>query len=188
MTATAGLESRSARGSVGGSNGEAVLNGEAVPMYDLIELLFFAYRDFAADADQLLAAYGFGRAHHRILYFVDRRPGQTIAELLDILRVTKQSLSRVLKELLEAGLVEARAGTADRRQRRLFATPAGQSVALQLAQLQSRRLGCALAGLPPGARPHASAFLAAMIEPRDGSQSAACVVAAMRALRPEAMR
>ncbi len=67
---------------------------DAQPHYDLIELLFFAYRDFVADPDRILAEYGFGRAHHRVLHFVDRHPGLTIAELLDILRITKQSLNR----------------------------------------------------------------------------------------------
>ena len=86
------------------------------PMFDLIELLFFAYRDFVGDADRLLEKYDFGRAHHRVLHFVNRNPGLTIAELLDILRITKQSLNRVLKELVEQGYVEARAGTSDRRQ------------------------------------------------------------------------
>ena len=74
---------------------------EPEPMFDLIELLFFAYRDFVADPDRILENIGFGRAHHRVLHFVDRQPGLTIAELLDILRITKQSLSRVLKELLD---------------------------------------------------------------------------------------
>src|ERR1700748_444100 len=69
--------------------------------YDLIELIFFAYRDFVGEADLVLASYGFGRAHHRVLHFVDRLPGLTIAELLDILRITKQSLNRVLRDLLE---------------------------------------------------------------------------------------
>src|SRR5271154_4164338 len=79
---------------------------EAEPMFDLIELLFFAYRDFVGDADRLLENYGFGRAHHRVLHFVSRRPGLTIAELLDILMITKQSLNRVLKELRDKGYVE----------------------------------------------------------------------------------
>ncbi len=70
---------------------------------ELVELFFFAYRDFVGDADRLLENYGFGRAHHRVLHFVNRRPGLTIAALLDILRITKQSLNRVLKQLLEAG-------------------------------------------------------------------------------------
>ena len=82
----------------------AVARGGEEPMYDLIELLFFAYRDFVGDADRLLEAYGFGRAHHRVLYFVSRRPGLTIAELLEILRITKQSLNRVLRELVDKNL------------------------------------------------------------------------------------
>ncbi len=75
---------------------------------DLIELLFFAYRDFVGDPDRILTAYGFGRAHHRVLHFVDRYPGLTIAELLDILRITKQSLNRVLKDLIGQGYVVQR--------------------------------------------------------------------------------
>src|SRR5580698_9480122 len=78
---------------------------EAEPMFDLIELLFFAYRDFVSDADRLLETYGFGRAHHRVLYFVSRRPGLTIAELLEILRITKQSLNRVLRELVDKNFI-----------------------------------------------------------------------------------
>ena len=77
-------------------------DGEAL---DLVELFFFAYRDFVGDADRLLENYGFGRAHHRVLHFVSRRPGLTIAALLDILKITKQSLNRVLKQLLDAGFV-----------------------------------------------------------------------------------
>ena len=92
------------------------------PAYDIIELFFFAYRDFVSDPDRILAEYEFGRAHHRVLHFVDRQQGLTIAELLDILRITKQSLNRVLKELIEKDFIESRTGTADRRQRLLFAT------------------------------------------------------------------
>src|SRR3954462_4327799 len=84
--------------------------------------LFFAYRDFVGDPDRILADFGFGRAHHRVLHFVDRRPGLTIAELLEILRITKQSLNRVLKELIGQGFVESRTGPTDRRQRLLHAT------------------------------------------------------------------
>ena len=76
---------------------------EAEELVELIELLFFAYRDFVGDPDRILAAYGFGRAHHRVLHFVNRQPGLMIAELLDILGITKQSLNRVLKELLDTG-------------------------------------------------------------------------------------
>jgi len=77
--------------------GAGMAEAGGAPMYDLIELMFFAYRDFVGDADHLLAALGFGRAHHRVLHFVSRRPGLTIAELLEILKITKQSLNRVLR-------------------------------------------------------------------------------------------
>ncbi len=99
------------------------------PMYDMIELFYFAYRDFVGDADRLLEAFSFGRAHHRVLHFVSRRPGLTIAELLDILSITKQSLNRVLKELVAQDFIEARAGAQDRRQRRLFVTAKGDDLA-----------------------------------------------------------
>src|SRR3954470_19172372 len=89
-------------------------------MYDIIELLFFAYRDFVGDADRLLENYKFGRAHHRVLHFVNRQPGLKIAEILAILQITKQSLGRVLRELLETGYIEVRPGPFDRRQRLLF--------------------------------------------------------------------
>ena len=105
--------------------------------YDLIETLFFAYRDFVGDPDRILTRYNFGRAHHRVLHFVNRNPGLTIAELLDILQITKQSLNRVLKELLEQGYVESRAGETDRRQRLLFPTAKGQELALALARPQA---------------------------------------------------
>lgn len=132
---------------------------------ELVELFFFAYRDFVGDADRLLGNYGFGRAHHRVLHFVNRRPGLTIAALLDILRITKQSLNRVLKQLLEAGFVEARAGIVDRRQRLLYPTPQGTKLARDLAALQSARFLKVMDELPPVARGVASEFLFAMIDP-----------------------
>ncbi|HYF54859.1 MAG TPA: MarR family transcriptional regulator [Salinarimonas sp.] len=140
-----------------------------VPAYELIELFFFAYRDFVGDPDRILADYGFGRAHHRVLHFVDRHPGLTIAGLLDILRITKQSLNRVLKELIETGFVEVRPGTEDRRQRLLFTTEPGHELALRLARLQTRRVQRALEGVPPDARDAASRFLLAMIDPSEHS-------------------
>jgi DNA-binding MarR family transcriptional regulator len=142
---------------------------DEAPMYDLIELMFFAYRDFVGDADRLLETYGFGRAHHRVLHFVSRRPGLTIAELLEILRITKQSLNRVLRELVETNFVEARAGARDRRRRELYATPAGERLALRLAEAQTRRFAVALATLGPAGRPLAARFLSAMIDPQDGA-------------------
>jgi DNA-binding MarR family transcriptional regulator len=138
-----------------------------VPAYDLIELFFFAYRDFVSDPDRILAEYGFGRAHHRVLHFVDRQPGLTIAELLDILRITKQSLNRVLKELIEKNFVESRTGTSDRRQRLLHATPRGHDLAVKLAKLQTRRIMRALASLDADAKAVASQYLLAMIDPDD---------------------
>ncbi len=155
--------------------GASVFGPDEAPMYDLIELLFFAYRDFVGDADRMLESFGFGRAHHRVLHFVNRRSGLTIAELLDILRITKQSLSRVLKDLLDTGYVEQRAGVVDRRQRRLFATPKGRRLALDLARLQSARFARALAILAPDARPGAIAFLTAMIDPEEREQAARLV-------------
>ena len=103
------------------------------PLWDLIELLFFAYRDFVGDADEVLAKLGFGRAHHRVLHFVNRNPGMKVAELLDILKITKQSLGRVLKQLIDDGFIEQRKG-ADRRQRLLFVTAEGRG-----ARAQARR-------------------------------------------------
>ncbi len=142
---------------------------------DLIELLFFAYRDFVGDPDRILAEYGFGRAHHRVLHFVDRYPGLTIAELLDILRITKQSLNRVLKDLIDQGYVEQRTGTSDRRQRLLFCTPTGRSLTADLTRVQVRRVARAIeepadeAGRADRDARIASAqgFLLAMIEPGD---------------------
>jgi DNA-binding MarR family transcriptional regulator len=132
---------------------------------DLIELLFFAYRDFVGDPDRILSAYGFGRAHHRVLHFVDRYPGLTIAELLDILRITKQSLNRVLKDLIGQGYVAQRPGASDRRQRLLYCTEAGAELAADLTRVQARRLARALAA--PDSRGSPEDFLMAMIEPED---------------------
>jgi DNA-binding MarR family transcriptional regulator len=136
----------------------------ATPMYDLIELFFFAYRDFVGDADRLLESYRFGRAHHRVLHFVSRQPGLTIAELLDILKITKQSLNRVLKELVAESFIEARAGAQDRRHRQLHTTPKGARLARDLAQLQTRRFSKAMEGLGADGRERAIAFLLAMID------------------------
>src|ERR1700751_515761 len=115
--------------------------------FDLIELLFFAYRDFVSDADEILAKFGFGRAHHRVLHFVNRNPGMKVAELLDILRITKQSLGRVLKQLIDEGYVSQREGASDRRQRLLYVTAKGEQLAMTLAGLQTVRIARALAEL-----------------------------------------
>src|ERR1700761_3469070 len=149
-----------------GSTG-ATAGDEAAPMYDLIELFFFAYRDFVGDADRLLEAYGFGRAHHRVLHFVSRQPGLTIAALLEILRITKQSLNRVLKELIAQNFIDARAGARDRRHRQLYVTSEGEKLARELARVQTKRFAGAMERLGPFGKDHAVAFLLAMIEPSD---------------------
>ena len=137
------------------------------PYFDLIELLFFAYRDFVGDADEVLAKLGFGRAHHRVLHFVNRNPGMKVADLLDILKITKQSLGRVLKQLIDEGYVVQKAGANDRRQRLLYVSPAGAALALKLAGLQAERIARVLADLGPGAREAARRFLAGMIDAQD---------------------
>jgi DNA-binding MarR family transcriptional regulator len=110
----------------------------------IIELMYFAYRDFTADADEILAELGFGRAHHRALYFIGRYPGIRVADLLDILKITKQSLARVLRELRERGFLEQQPGRTDRRERLLFLTPEGSQLAYHLAERQARRIVSAL--------------------------------------------
>jgi len=105
-----------------------------------IELLFYAYRDFTGDPDAVLEEYGFGRAHHRVIHFVSRNPGMSVAELLEILRITKQSLSRVLGQLVERGFILQKKGTRDRRQRLLYLTETGIGLAESLAEPQKRRV------------------------------------------------
>src|ERR1700691_260395 len=137
------------------------------PYFDLIELLFFAYRDFVGDADGVLAKLRFGRAHHRVLHFVNRNPGMKVADLLDVLKITKQSLGRVLKQLIDQGYVVQKEGADDRRQRLLYVSPAGEALAMKLAGLQTARIAGVLAELGPGAREAARRFLAGMIDAKD---------------------
>ena len=105
-----------------------------------IELLFYAYRDFTAEPDAILGRYKFGRAHHRVTYFVGRNPGITVSELLSILRITKQSLSRVLGQLVRDGFISQRQGTRDRRLRLLFLTDKGAALERQLTAAQRARI------------------------------------------------
>jgi len=132
-----------------------------------VELLFFAYRDFTGEADALLDEYGFGRAHHRVMHFVNRNPGLCVADLLDILKITKQSLARVLKQLIDEGFIEQRAGSADRRQRLLFLTSKGQTLAQRLAELQAERLQTALQVAGPDAEAVVAKFLLAVVSKHD---------------------
>src|SRR3989441_9612922 len=133
------------------------------PIWDVIELLFFAYRDFVSDPDEALAKFNFGRAHHRVLHFVNRNPGMKVAELLDILKITKQSLGRVLKQLIDQGYVVQKEGANDRRQRLLYVTAKGETLAMKLAGLQTARIAGALSELGPNAHEVARRFLTAMI-------------------------
>ena len=135
--------------------------------WDIIELLFFAYRDFVGDADHELEAFGFGRAHHRVLHFVHRYPGLKVADLLDVLRITKQSLGRVLKQLLDEGYIVQKTGNNDRRQRLLFATAKGEALVGKLAGLQTDRINRALRDIGPSGADMVRQFLRAMIDHDD---------------------
>lgn len=130
--------------------------------YELIELFFFAYRDFTSDPDVILEKRGFGRAHHRVLHFVDREPGMTVADLLETLKITKQSLARVLKQLIDGGYIHQVAGPEDRRQRMLYTTREGKALAKALAEPQSKRIADALTKVGPGGRDVIRRFLASM--------------------------
>lgn len=134
------------------------------PTWDIIELLFFAYRDFVGDPDEVLSKLTFGRAHHRVVHFVNRNPGMKVADLLDILNITKQSLGRVLKQLIDQGFIVQKEGEQDRRQRLLYATPKGEALSLKLALLQTARIERAFGELGPGAHEAARRFLTAMID------------------------
>jgi len=116
-----------------------------------MELLFYAYRDFTAEPDEILATYGFGRAHHRVIYFVGRNPRITVSELLGILRITKQSLSRVLGQLVREGFIVQHPGPRDRRQRLLELTPKGLEMERMLSEPQRRRIASAYKDAGPEA-------------------------------------
>jgi DNA-binding MarR family transcriptional regulator len=130
-----------------------------------IELMFFAYRGFTADPDRILGEFGYGRAHHRALHFVARRPGLTVNELIDILGVTKQSLNRVLRQLIDDGLVESRVGRVDRRQRNLALTEQGRALEQELSAAQRRRMRTAFLNAGPEAVAGFRAVLEQMIDP-----------------------
>ncbi len=139
---------------------------EALPL-DIMGLFFFAYRDFTGDADALLERQGFGRAHHRVLYFVNLRPGMPVADLLDILKITKQSLARVLRQLIDNGYVEQRTGHLDRRQRLLHATDKGKQLFATLSATQASRITDAIEALPADSRQLVTQFLIGMVDPAD---------------------
>lgn len=130
-----------------------------------IEAMFFAYRGFTADPDRILAEKDYGRAHHRALHFIHRSPGTTVGNLLDILGVTKQSLNRVLRRLMEDGLVEARVGREDRRERHLHLTESGRALEKALSDAQRDRMRAAYRAAGPQAVQGFRTVLEAMMDP-----------------------
>lgn len=133
------------------------------PVVDLVEWLFFAYRDFTNEADSQLASRGFGRAHHRVLHFVNRHPGVRVADLLEILNITKQSLSRVLKQLVDDGYIVQEAGPSDRRERHLYATGKGEALARVLLAMQVARVSDALQATGADAQVTVGKFLQTLV-------------------------
>lgn len=136
----------------------------------MVELLFFAYRGFTAEPDQILSDLGFGRAHHRVLHFINRDPGLRVADLLDVLQITKQSLARVLKQLIDEGYVLQARPDSDRRERRLYLSDTGRALAERLLALQTSRLAEALAGAGADARRTAERFLLAVVADGERAQ------------------
>jgi DNA-binding MarR family transcriptional regulator len=116
-----------------------------------IEAMFFAYRGFTADPDRILAGMAYGRAHHRAIHFINRAPGTTVNNLLILLGVTKQSLNRVLRTLVEDGLVESKVGKADKRERHLYLTEAGEALERKLSDAQRARMRSAYRAAGPQA-------------------------------------
>ncbi len=129
-----------------------------------IEAMFFAYRGFTADPDRILADMHYGRAHHRAIHFINRAPGTTVNNLLAILGVTKQSLNRVLRALIADGLVESRVGKADKRERHLYLTEAGQALESRLSGAQRARMRAAFKQAGPEAVAGFKQVLEAMMD------------------------
>jgi len=138
-------------------------------LFEFVELFFFAYRDFVSDPDKILADFGFGRAHHRVIHFVGRNPGIRVSHLLQILKITKQSLGRVLKQLVDEGYVVQKAGTKDRRERRLMLSTEGRQLAQRLAQPQLDRIAKALETTDPEAKAYYRRIFYAMIDQENRS-------------------
>ncbi|MDP7150672.1 MAG: MarR family transcriptional regulator [Paracoccaceae bacterium] len=130
-----------------------------------IEAMFFAYRGFTADPDRILAQMAYGRAHHRAIHFVNRAPGTTVNNLLATLGVTKQSLNRVLRTLIEDGLIESRVGTRDKRERHLFLTDEGRELEQKLSDAQRARMRAAFRKAGPEAVSGFRTVLEAMMDP-----------------------
>ena len=148
-----------------GSGGESLLFLTDEQLRKGIEAMFFAYRGFTADPDRILDGMDYGRAHHRALHFIHRAPGTTVNNLLNILGVTKQSLNRVLRTLLDEGLVESRVGKQDKRERHLFLTPKGAELERALSDAQRARMRAAYRAVGPVAVQGFRQVLEAMMDP-----------------------
>lgn len=149
----------------GGKEGESLLFLTDEQLRRGIEAMFFAYQGFTADPDRILAERGYGRAHHRAIHFINRRPGTTVNTLLTVLGVTKQSLNRVLRTLIEDGLVESRVGTRDKRERHLHLTDAGAALEAELSTAQRDRMRSAYRAAGPEAVSGFRQVLEAMMDP-----------------------
>ncbi|MGR3502695.1 MarR family winged helix-turn-helix transcriptional regulator [Pseudaestuariivita sp.] len=149
----------------GAARGEALLFLTDEQLRQGIEAMFFAYRGFTADPDRILAGLSYGRAHHRAIHFINCAPGTTVNNLLNILGVTKQSLNRVLRTLIEDGLVESRVGRADKRERHLFLTEGGAALERELSDAQRARMRAAYRAAGPEAVAGFRQVLEAMMDP-----------------------
>lgn len=147
------------------SGGESLLFLTDENLRKGIEAMFFAYRGFTSDPDRILDGLDYGRAHHRALHFIHRSPGTTVGNLLDILGVTKQSLNRVLRSLFEDGLVEAKVGKLDRRERHLYLTDKGAALERSLSDAQRARMRAAYRAAGPAAVAGFRQVLEAMMDP-----------------------
>jgi len=147
-----------------GFGGESLLFLTDEQLRQGIEAMFFAYRGFTADPDRILAELAYGRAHHRALHFISRSPGTTVNNLLSILGVTKQSLNRVLRALVEEGLVDSRVGTLDKRERNLYLTEQGQELEQRLSDAQRIRMRAAYKQAGPEAVQGFKKVLEAMMD------------------------
>ena len=147
---------------------DAPINEEA--LRQVIELMFFAYRDFTAEPDAILAEYGFGRAHHRVIYFVGRNPGIAVNQLLDTLKITKQSLARVLRQLVDEGFIEQRTDAFDGRRRLLYLLEKGQRLEQKLTERQARLIARAYEEAGVGAADIFRAVLRCIINSDDRSR------------------
>lgn len=151
----------------GGANrpgGESLLFLTDEQLRKGIEAMFFAYRGFTADPDRILQDHGYGRAHHRALHFIARAPGTTVNNLLNILGVTKQSLNRVLRALIEDGLVDSKVGTKDKRERNLHLTDKGAALEAELSDAQRTRMRAAFRQAGPEAVAGFRTVLEAMMD------------------------